>query len=621
MNGVIGMTNLLADTPLNPLQREYLETIRNSGEHLLAVINDVLDFSKADADKLDLEHYSFSLRSCMEEAMDLVAQQAARKHLELVLDAPLDLPARVSGDAGRLRQVLVNLLSNAIKFTEAGEVVVTARVQADDAAADHWRLQVAVRDTGIGIPENRMDRLFQMFSQVDASHTRTHGGTGLGLAICRKLVERMNGRIWAESQAGIGSTFRFDVVLGRVAEARSSVRDPHPLRGRSALIVDDNPTNLRVLRGLLESWGMAVTECSGPVAALQVVETRGFDVALVDFMMPDMTGHQLAGALSGLERGQTLPLILLGSVSEAEQANTPSLFKARLLKPVRQSTLYDQLALLFDLRGEVATPDEPKVALLGESLRVLVAEDNIVNQKVAQRFLERLGHQVDIVNDGQEAVNAATRHPYDVILMDVQMPVMDGFEATREIRTALSPGPRIIAVTANALAGDEQRCRDAGMDDYLSKPLNPRALATALDRTLLALNRQASQQPAEPETAPAATPLPNDFRQEGFDQLIELFEQDGAEELIAALVKDLTGQSADLARALDEQDAVVLGRVAHTLKSTSRLVGADALGDLCETIELQCRNGDLHQAKHDANIMIQRYGALVSRLTDRVGLP
>lgn len=618
MNGVIGMTNLLADTPLNAIQRDYLDTIRNSGEHLLAVINDVLDFSKADAGKLDLEHYAFNLRTCMEEAMDLVAQQSLAKGLELVLDTAPDLPARISGDAGRLRQVLVNLLSNAIKFTERGEIVVSTTTLTAGQDDVPWRFRVSVRDTGIGIPADRMDRLFQMFSQVDASQTRTHGGTGLGLAICRKLVERMKGRIWAESVLGKGTTFHFEVELGAVDDPRSGPRSREPLKGRRALIVDDNQTNLRVLRGLLESWGMVVIEAGAPLAGLRAVSQQDFDVALLDFMMPDMTGHELAAAIRSVPRGRELPLLLLGSVSEPEDPGKPSLFRARLLKPVRQSTLYDQLALLFDLRGDAEHPQLPASvaeADRGIRLRVLIAEDNTVNQKVALKFLERLGHHADIASNGQEAVDAVLRQPYDVVLMDVQMPVMDGFAATREIRRVLAAGPRIIAVTANALAGDEQRCREAGMDDYLSKPLNPRALAVALDRAQRAISlNEGTGSALAPETSAGAEVATGDFSDAGFEKLIELFERDGAEEVIAALRHDLTGQRADLQQALANDDAAVLERVAHTLKSTSRLVGAEALGLRFEHIELACRDGAFDHARAGATDLFARYVALVDAL-------
>jgi CheY-like chemotaxis protein len=348
-----------------------------------------------------------------------------------------------------------------------------------------WRLRFAVRDTGIGVPPDRLDRLFRMFSQVDASHTRTHGGTGLGLAIARRLVERMNGRIWVDSAPGQGSTFSFEVELG-VAPDQAAAIDRIDFKGRRLLLVDDNATNRRVLRLMLESWGCAVDEAAEPLEGLRLAAQGRYDAAILDFNMPRMTGLELAQALRAMPGTQQLPLLLLGSTGEAPSEADRALFTARLLKPVRQSTLFDQLAGLFGVAYRSGADKSASARALAvpepQSVRVLVAEDNSVNQKVALRFLDRLGYSADVVGNGAEAVEACLRQAYDIVLMDVQMPEMDGFEATREIRKHLASGPRIIAVTANALEGDEQRCLDAGMDDYIRKPMELKELSAALSR-------------------------------------------------------------------------------------------------------------------------------------------
>ncbi len=590
MNGVIGMTSLLQDTALDAAQREYVGTIRASGEHLLAVINDILDFSKTEAGKLDLERYVFSLRGCVEEAMELVAGGADRKGVELILDAPPDLPRRITGDAGRLRQVLVNLLSNAIKFTNAGEVLVRVRVSVQAQADGQWRLRFAVQDSGIGIAPERMDRLFGVFSQLDASHARTHGGSGLGLAICKRLVELMGGRIWAESQPGVGSTFRFEIEAG-MADIEASP-DTVDFGGRRVLVVDDNATNRRVLRLMLESWGLAVTDAPDPETALRLVAADRFDVALLDFQMPRMSGVELAHVLR--KKVADLPLMLLGSVSDGDEH--PRLFAARMLKPVRQSTLFDQLAVLFGRAAPAPTPTQKATTTAAGAkpgatrpLRILVAEDNSVNQKVALRFLEKLGYTADLVGNGLEAVQAVERQTYDVVLMDVQMPEMDGLEATRQIRSRLKPGPHIVALTANALAVDQQRCREAGMDDYISKPIDLRDLAAALAR------------------APGAAAFA-DYRPEMLARLHQSFDADGAREVIEAVAKDAPGQGAELL----SSDVERVARAAHTLKSTCLLLGAAELGKLCENAERAVRQG-----QNDPAVLTEiagRYQALVGAL-------
>ena len=497
MNAVIGMTSLLLDTPLNPQQRDFADTIRSSGDHLMTVINDILDFSKMEAGKLELEHSVVSLHGCREEALDLVAVRAAQKGIALAYLFDPGAPESVYGDLGRLRQVLLNLLSNAVKFTEHGEIFVGVRSLPPAPEARLGEVQFSIRDTGIGIPEDRIDRLFHAFSQVDESSTRRFGGTGLGLAITRQLVTLMGGRIWVESVPGQGSTFHFTMPAevappqARALPASSAAVD---FSGRRVLIVDDNATNRRIARTYVGQWRMDPIDVATPEAALDLLR-RGeeFDVAVLDYQMPGLDGVQLARAIHALPRQRRLPLVLLTSVSVGrhELAGAESDFKVILHKPIKPSFLFDALAQ--------ALVDAPRRAGLRQNapawesdlarrypLRVLLAEDNAVNQKVATLMLSRLGYQCDVAANGLEAIQALERQPYDLVLMDIQMTELDGLSATREIRRRWPAGerPRIVAMTANASPEDRQSCLDAGMDDYVSKPVTPATLTEALKRTI-----------------------------------------------------------------------------------------------------------------------------------------
>ncbi len=505
MNGVIGMTGLLLDTALDNQQREFVEVIRSSGDALLTIINDILDFSKIEAGELSLEHQPFDMRKCVEDALDVVANRAAERRIDLVYHLDEDVPGAALGDVTRVRQVLVNLLSNGVKFTEDGEVEV--RVSVDEQDPDGGLLlRFSVRDTGVGIPAERMDRLFKSFSQVDASTTRRYGGTGLGLAICKRLTSMMGGRIWVESEMQQGSTFHF---TARLEPARYDPpihdRGSHPaLRGRRVLLVDDNAASRAQIEALCQGWGMAIeTIDDGKAALTRLSDDQRFDAVLVDLHLPGLNGLALAELLH--RKGPvSAPLVLLSSMLYTGRGD-PRLrrYQATLAKPIKAERLFDCLVETTGRSGRHVTSSSAVRRAASEfdadmgtrhPLRILIAEDNPINQRLVVMMLDRLGYRPDVVSNGAEAVKSVADSPYDVILMDVQMPEMDGLEATRVIRERDGVQPRIIALTANALQGDREEYLAAGMDDYLSKPLHIRSLIEAL--------RKSSRRTAGPRGVP-----------------------------------------------------------------------------------------------------------------------
>ena len=492
MNAVIGMSGLLLDTPLDAEQQDYVATIRESGDALLTIIDDILDYSKIEAGRMDLESHPFDLRECVESSLDLISTRATEKHLDIAYVFEGEVPTGLSGDLTRLRQILLNLLSNAVKFTEAGEVVVTVCAEPPVVEGGKVGLHFAVRDTGIGLSPEGIGRLFQSFSQADSSTTRKYGGTGLGLAISKRLAELMGGTMWVESGGpGTGSTFRFTIALPPAElppnRRRVFIGVQEELQGRRVLVVDDNATNRRVLTLQSGKWGMASRDTESPLQALRWLEEgERFDLVILDMHMPEMDGIELARRIRASHRD--LPLVLFTSLGRREACDAESLFGAYLSKPIHQSQLFDTLVNLL-AHQPVARPVprlvKPQLdATIAERhpLRILLAEDNAVNQKLALRLLQQMGYQADLAVNGLQAVESVQRQTYDVVLMDVQMPELDGLDATRRICGLYAPDqrPRIVAMTANAMQGDQDLCFAAGMDDYLTKPIRVERLVEAL---------------------------------------------------------------------------------------------------------------------------------------------
>ncbi|PZO45618.1 MAG: hypothetical protein DCF17_00780 [Shackletoniella antarctica] len=600
MNAVIGMTGLLLDMELTPTQQEYIEIIRSSGESLLTIINDILDFSKIESGKLELEQQPFDLGICLEEALDLLAPRATEKELELAYLTGPDVPKILLGDVTRLRQILVNLINNAVKFTERGEVVVTVEARSLEpvslqtaqaqATAPLVELQFAVRDTGIGIPADKRERLFKAFSQVDSSTTRHYGGTGLGLVISHKLSELMGGKMWVESQPGVGSTFYFTLTTS--VGPQLEVATANALAGRQVLIVADSAINRQILMQRTYGWHMhPVAAASGAEALALLQQDKPFDLAILDMQMPAMDGLTLAAHIQALPRYVHLPLIMLTSMGKPEHLSPDdqNRFVAFLNKPIKTALLYTVLARALKEPLRLPLKQQPEDQSLTpaskQSLRILLAEDHLVNQKLALLMLKRLGYRADTVGNGLEVLQALERQPYDVVLLDVQMPEMDGLEAARRICQGWLPPhrPYLVAMTANAMQGDRQKCLDAGMDEYVSKPIRPQELAQVLSQCW-------------PLSAASETPLPASAPELAsptldalvLDELKKTLGDDTGEvvgELIDFYLADTPPLLESMQTAVGQHDFEVLQRLAHGLKSSSASLGALRLSQLCQHLE------------------------------------
>jgi PAS domain S-box-containing protein len=647
MNAVIGMTNLLLDMDLTPEQQEYVETIRISGDSLLTLINDILDFSKIEADKLEIEHHPFYLRDCIEDALDLLAPRAAEKSLNLAYFIEPHLPTHLVGDVARLRQIIVNLLSNSIKFTERGEVVVEVSGTSEDKplsrtpqASPRYRLTIKVRDTGIGIPNDRLDLIFQSFSQVDASMTRKYGGTGLGLAISRRLAEMMRGTVWAESIEGQGSTFWVTIQAEEAPPAEPASPDPligrwaSVLEGRRVLIISGSETNCWILTRYVQMWEMQ------PVAVSTLAEARErvcnereadgntpagtpepgmeiekeidtdspFDVIILDLHPLDLDYLDIVQHLRSCRRVSSLPLVvwaplnLRGELAQNEAMNNQTTF---LTPPIRPAVLQDALAALLSghvlERAEVGRPEHHRIGP-HHPLHILLAEDNMINQKVALRMLEKLGYRADIASNGLEVLHALERRYYDVVLMDVQMPEMDGIQATQLIRSIWSQEhqPRVIAMTAHAMQGHREWLLHMGMDDYVSKPIQLDNLVMALRRVKSRWVQEANHQPHR-RHRPTITPFPRATGQSVSEQesldpaVLEQFlssvgaRGNGTEiasQLIALFVQDADRQLEGMQQMFEQNQMNDFVRLANSLRSSSAQVGATRLSEACKYLEV-----------------------------------
>ena len=624
LNAIIGTSELLGDSRLDDEQRAGLATIGHSGEHLLRVINDILDFSKIEAGMLTLDPQVFDLRSCIEESLDLVAPAASRKQLDLALEIEPGTPEGLRSDPGRVRQILVNYLSNAIKFTPHGEVVVTVSAQPWDAG--RHRFDFAVRDTGIGIPADRMDRLFKSFSQIDSSTTRHFGGTGLGLAISRSLAELMGGGVGVSSVPGQGSTFRFSIVAETDPDWRSPpAGDATEFEGRRLLLVDDNDTNRRLIRSSAQLWGLQVRDTANPGEALEWI-ARGdpFDLAVLDYLMPGMDGKALAQAIRRYRSAEELPLILASSAG-IQRRSAPDFLQV-LSKPLRRSVLFD--AFQTALAPHQDTPAASAVAGQAETspLRILLAEDNETNRRITLRMLKSLGYHADSVENGAEVLAALERQRYDLVLMDVHMPVMDGLEATRRIRQRPpETQPRIFAMTASVLDSERQECFAAGMERHIGKPIQRRVLAQALAE--VDVRRAPTPEPAAEREAvvAVASHAPTaagtsaevaaaDALRQALDAQIDELSREGVAELIESLVAGAGKATTSLSASADAGDAVALKRIAHSLKSNCAMVGARALSDRFDALEAQAKTGRLDGAGTEVAALRSSYEALIAQL-------
>jgi len=638
MNAIMGMAGLLLDTPLSTQQRDFAKTVRMSADTLLTIINEILDFSKIEAGRLEMENRPFPLHECIESALDLMAPKAAEKGLDLACIIAPDTPVVISSDSTRLKQILINLLGNAIKFTERGEIVVRVTAQeipsrsfemfqageaieplneASPCDVRSYELLFSVKDTGIGIPVDRRDHLFQPFAQVDASTTRKYGGTGLGLTISRRLSEMMGGSIQLESKVGEGSTFYFTIQAQACPGAPPVYLDGDQprLSGKRVLVVDHNPTNREVLTSQTRSWNMEPLAVASGAEALERLRQGGaFDVALLDMQMPDVDGLTLAETIRGIHNTRSLPLVMMSSLGTSKTDPRMNELAALLTKPIKTSHLHGALLEVF--ATEAGARQHPPHEWIEESefdphlaerlpLRILLAEDNAINQRVALSILARLGYRADVVANGIELLEVLRRKPYDVVLMDIQMPEMDGLEATRCIRgdSPVKIQPRIIAMTANAMRSDREECLAAGMDDYISKPIDVKELINSLNKCTPHITGAEAPMDHAPEFLPLTgsqeqevthhVPAPRDLLDPAAWKRLRAALGKKASAILPDLIDDFLRDAVQLQtnarEALEQGNAQVLQRLIHTLKSNSATFGATTLAALCLELETMAK--------------------------------
>jgi signal transduction histidine kinase/DNA-binding response OmpR family regulator len=634
MNAVLGMTSLLQQTQLNPQQQEFVATIHQSGGILLQMINDILDFSKLEAGQLQLANQPLDLRQCIEESMDLVAMNAAQKGLDLAYQIDEQTSTHIFGDYARLRQILVNLLTNAVKFTKQGEVVISvssvdlgnwsvAHSQTESQLFPSQRyeeIHFSIKDTGIGIPEDKINQLFRFFSQLDGSNVREYGGLGLGLAICKRLIQRMNGRLWVESQLGMGSTFSFTIASEVLDNTFDAVNQLQPaLQGKRLLIVDPHEFNRQMLRGETAKWGMIITEMATGIEALQLIQQgEPFDVAFLAMQMPQMDGLSLARLIHQEKHLPHLKIVMMSAIGCPVKLPDSDVASC-LSKPIKLSQLYQVMMDLFVSLPALNSREQsepPRTDKLADRLplRILVAEDNVVNQKVALRILSTLGYQADVAKNGLEAIAALEQKPYDLVLMDVQMPKMDGLQATRQICQqwaedntqdyATEKKPWIIAVTAGGTGGDRDKCLAAGMDNYLKKPINIELLKNALEqlnnsgkvKDKIKLNNNGKE---ELFLVPKIVSDRSEISWKSDEvvsvdwQLLESLRSelspDGDRNLLGEILElfleDTPSLLATIREAINTEDATMLKYAAHSLKGSASNLGIRKMYYLCFTLQ------------------------------------
>lgn len=631
MNGIIGASELMLKSELNSHQLEYMNIVNASADTLLRILNDILDFSKIEAGKLDLEHIPFSLRDCLADALKLLAAKAAEKELELAFHISNDVPDGVMGDPGRLRQVILNLVGNAIKFTSEGEIV--AGVRLESKSDNDATFIFDVTDTGVGIPPDKVETIFEEFGQADASTTREFGGTGLGLTISQRLVQLMDGRIWVESEVGRGTSFKFTAQLGLQQDYESmQLKTPPSLRGMKVFVVDDNETNRRIYDEMLRSWDLDPVTAPDGVSAVERLENSepDFNIIILDAMMPKLDGFQTAEKIRCLPGYEKIPLLMLTSAGAPEQSR-----KARfagidkcLTKPVRQSDLFNAITRMLGTFTSIeADPIDSKEEFDTPPLRILLAEDGLVNQRVATDLLNQHGHEVIVARNGVEAVEMTATESFDLVLMDIHMPEMDGYEASRTIREREQAAPsgsrrRIVALTANAMKGDREKCLEAGMDDYLAKPIR----ALELYRTVA---RNAPENPLGPRIPTGNAEAGKDAKTDEpaaesatgkapYDRTVALKMVQGSEEILAAIVdafyEETEALMPTIPQALANGDETILTSSAHTIKSSCASLGAESARAVAADLEQLGKQGDLEAAKELATKLENEMNHLIEAL-------